>query len=85
VLLPLPPHSRTLKLCRAIRGLTQTRLGYLSGIPFREISLVERGRLPTARQLARLSLALGIKESDLLSEPSAAIVLQLIEGRDRAA
>jgi transcriptional regulator with XRE-family HTH domain len=56
-----------LRECRRTAGLSQERLGFMSGMHRTEISLLERGaRDPRLSTIARLALALGKDSAELV-------------------
>lgn len=54
-----------IKLQRIIRGLSQSRLTIVTGIPQWRISLIERGVVPTCEEAARIAAALGCRPEDV--------------------
>jgi transcriptional regulator with XRE-family HTH domain len=56
-----------LRLARYFRNLTQTDLSFRTGIPQRQLSNIETGRLnPTPGELRALARALGIDDPSVL-------------------
>lgn len=74
---PISPHAafgQVLRKHRLAAGLSQEQLGLESGVQRNFISLIETGQnQPTISTIFRLSGALGVKASKLMTETEKAI------------